>query len=203
MISKDPSIILASSNTLPTQPSHDSMIFKDPHPILALRTLPSTITPFSMARNTTAPTPRVPQNPTRATLRSLHRTPHATHIETPKEILDGVLGDVVGQVAQEGRVGRALGQAAAVDVGLACGAGGGGQQRAVDQRCPVHIIIIAVPRGGDCGREWVGWRRWPWCGGGGHGLKEVATMWSGGHVLQGVAMGCMGWPLHGGGGHIV
>lgn len=76
-----------------------------------------------------------------------------THIEASEEILDGLFRDIIGQVSQECRVRGRFGEAASVDVGLAGGARGRGEDGAVDRRCPVNVIIIAVPRGGDCGER--------------------------------------------------
>lgn len=76
---------------------------------------------------------------------------NVTHIEPSEEILDGLFRDIVGQVSQECRVRGGFGKAASVNVGLACGARGRGKDGAVDRRRPVNVVVIAVPRGGDCG----------------------------------------------------
>lgn len=83
--------------------------------------------------------------------RSIAALWNATHIKPSEEILDGLFRDIVGQVSQECRVRGGLGEAASVDVGLAGGARGRGKDGAVDRRRPVNVIVIAVPRGGDCG----------------------------------------------------
>lgn len=76
---------------------------------------------------------------------------NVTHIEPSEEILDGLFRDIVGQVSQECRVRGGLGKAASVNVGLAGGARGRGKDGAVDRRRPVNVVVVAVPRGGDCG----------------------------------------------------
>lgn len=87
---------------------------------------------------------------------------NVTHIKSSEEILDGLFCDIVGQVSQECRVRRGFGEAASVDVGLAGSARGRGKDGAVNWRRPVNVIVIAVPRGGDCreNRD-VGTDTWP------------------------------------------
>lgn len=82
--------------------------------------------------------------------RSIPALWNITHIKPSEEILDGLFRDIVGQVSQECRVRGGFGEAASVDVGLAGGARGRGKDGAVDRRRPVNVIVIAVPRGGDC-----------------------------------------------------
>jgi len=69
-----------------------------------------------------------------------------TYCQAAEEVFDGVLGDVIGQVAQEGRVRRAAGQPGPVHVGLAGRARRCGQGGAVD-------ALLRVPRGRDWSAE--------------------------------------------------
>lgn len=66
-----------------------------------------------------------------------------TYSQATEEFFDGFLADFVGQVAQEGGVGRAAGQPGPVDVGLAGRARRRGQDGAVNGR------LLRVPGGGD------------------------------------------------------
>ena len=68
--------------------------------------------------------------------------------QASEEVFNGVFGDIVGQVAQEGRVGGAAGEARAVHVGLAGRPRCRGQDGAVDGRRPVHVLL-RVPGSGD------------------------------------------------------
>ncbi len=64
-----------------------------------------------------------------------------THIQSTEEVFDGVLRDVVGEVAQEGGVGGAAGQTGAVDVGFTGGTWSRRQNGPVDGWRTIHVIF--------------------------------------------------------------
>lgn len=82
-------------------------------------------------------------------MRSRVKKKKKTYCQAAEEVFDGFLSDIVGQVSQEGRVGRAAGQLRPVDVGLARRPGSCGQDGAVDGRSSV-AVLLCVPGGRHC-----------------------------------------------------
>lgn len=74
-----------------------------------------------------------------------------TYCQAAEEVFDGLLSDIIGQVAKEGCVGGAAGQLRPVDVGFTGRPRSGGQSGAVDGWSSV-AVLLGVPGGGHC--EW-------------------------------------------------
>lgn len=69
-----------------------------------------------------------------------------TYCQAAEELFDGLLSDIIGQVSQEGCVGRAAGQLRTVDVGFTGRPGCCGQDGAVDGGSSV-AVLLCVPGG--------------------------------------------------------
>lgn len=72
-----------------------------------------------------------------------------TYCQAAEEVFDGFLSDIIGQVPQEGCVGRAAGQLRPVDVGFTSRPGSCGQDGAVDGGSSV-AVLLCVPGGRHC-----------------------------------------------------
>lgn len=69
-----------------------------------------------------------------------------TYCQAAEKVFNGLLSDIIGQVSQEGCVGRAAGQLRPVDVGFTGRPGCCGQDGAVDGRSSV-AVLLRVPGG--------------------------------------------------------
>lgn len=72
-----------------------------------------------------------------------------TYCQAAEEVFDGFFSDIIGQVSQEGCVGRTAWQLIPVDVGFTGRTGSRGQDGAVDGGSSV-AVLLCVPGGRHC-----------------------------------------------------